>query len=117
MLLEEKFRGRTLTLRARRVGEDLTVLCAGGDRPHLGGCALAAPYDRGGRPAAAVSSLAAPGHQDAVLAAAMAGRLCKRLRCTVAVQCGIHYDRLTADELQRLQETVLAMCDRVEAME
>lgn len=113
MLMQTVFLEYPLTVQAHWVGGDLTVLCTGGSRPHLGGCAMAVPYRRPGGCSAAVSSLAAPGHQDAVLAGAAAGRLCRRLGCTVLVQCGIHYDNLAPEALQELQARVLDLCDQL----
>lgn len=115
MVLQLSFLGSPITLHFLRVGDDLSVLCTGGGRPHVGGCAMAVPYTRGDKSAAAVSSLSAPGHQDAVLAAELAGRLCRRLGQTVFVQCGIHYDKLSKPELRALQAAVLELSDQVEA--
>lgn len=116
MLVEDSFLQKPLSLRAERIGGDLLVLCAGGTMPHLGGCAMAVPYRREtGALSASVSSLSAPGHQDAVLAAQLARRLCKRFSCTVMVQCGIHFEQLSPAQLGQLQDLVLNLGDRLEA--
>lgn len=102
-----------LTLCANWLGRDLSVLCTGGSRPHIGGCAMAVPYEKANGYSAAVSALAAPGHRDADLAARMAKQICQRTGRIVFVQCGIHYDNLTPEDLRDLCNRVLALCDEI----
>lgn len=114
MTYQTTFLNHELRLTAHFVGKELSVLCTGGSQPHIGGCAMAVPYTNANKPSAAVSALAAPGHRDADLAADMAKRICRRTGRTVFVQCGIHYDNLTPEELQELCGNVLALCDEIE---
>lgn len=88
------------------MGEDICVRLAGG-APHVGGCAIASPdgYFR---------SLGLPGHKDALLAEYMARKLAKKLRRSVVVNCGVHYDAITQEEIKlvfelarRLAETIV----------
>ncbi len=114
MELQQCFLGAPLVIRWEWIGGDLNVCCFGGTRPHLGGSAAALPYQGSRGTRASVSTICVPGHQDGVLASALANRLCRRLSCTVFVQCGIHYDNLSAQALQDLEALVLQMSDRLE---
>ena len=114
-LYETTFLNYPIRIEMQKYGDDVNVICTGGIKPHLGGCAMAIPYLRcNGKPSAAVSTLSAPGHQDSILAADIAKNLCKQFDRTVFVQCGIHYEKLQPDQLKRLQETVLSAFNEVE---
>ena len=78
------------------------------------GCAVAVPYPRISGLGTSVSQYSVPGHQDAVLAGAIAKQLSKQFQTTVFVQCGIHYDDLSAEELAALQTTILDLCRKLE---
>lgn len=80
-----------LSLRALRLGRDVQVLITGG-MAHMGAVALAAP----GRDAAL---LCLPGHREDELALEAAATLAAGLGCAVCVSAGIHYDRITRDEI------------------
>ena len=114
MDLTTEFLNCPLLLRGERIGQDINVLCVGGARPHLGGCAVAVPYPRISGLGTSVSQYSVPGHQDAVLAGAIAKQLSKQFQTTVFVQCGIHYDDLSAEELAALQTTILDLCRKLE---
>jgi hypothetical protein len=119
MIVHRTFLEHVLTLRAERIGRDLNVLCSGGSCEHIGGCALAVPYKKNakGGTSASVSCLSAPGHQDSALASTIAKQLCKKYECVVCVQCGIHYENLSPQNLKRLQDHILDLCLRLEASE
>ena len=114
MELTTEFLNYPLLLRAERIGPDINVLCVGGSQPHLGGCAIAVPYPRISGFGTSISQFSLPGHQDAVLAGAIAKQLCKQFQAIVFVQCGIHYDDLSAAELAALQTTILDLCCKLE---
>lgn len=112
MIVHQTFLEHVLALRAERIGHDLNVC------EHIGGCALAVPYKNAkGGISAAVSCLSAPGHQDSALASTIAKQLCKKYECVVCVQCGIHYENLSSQNLKRLQDHILDSCLRLEASE
>lgn len=87
----ESSEGRVhLVLRAFWQGKDLAILLHGG-QPHIGAITLAA--DR------KIEVYERPGHHDGGIARKMATTLANSLKCAVAVACGIHYDRITKEEI------------------
>lgn len=102
-----EFRGAAIEASARWVGEDLWVILAGGTRPHIGSLVLASPRPSLNDPArasATSSVLNRPGHLDERPGRALAERLAAALGCHVALACGIHYDRLDAPAIARVEE-------------
>jgi len=99
MLLLNAQRGRiTLTMTCLRLGRDLCVTLAGGDRPHIGAVALARS-EAGGS-----SVLTLPGHRESDLAQAIASRLADQFDAAVSVACGIHLDDILPEELAAVLE-------------
>jgi len=89
------------------MGADLTVTLAGGDRPHLGAVALSQPRPsglEGGGASASTSVITLLGHKEDELARSMAARLASGLGAAVCVACGVHLDRIRAQELEDVLE-------------
>jgi hypothetical protein len=86
-----------LRMTALRLGGDLAVTLAGGDRPHVGAVALAAP----GAPA---SALSLPKHREAELAQHIASALAAEFGTGVSVTCGIHLDGILPTEIAEVLE-------------
>ncbi|HWQ10104.1 MAG TPA: hypothetical protein VN436_13380 [Holophaga sp.] len=104
----------TLTLTCIRMGEDLCVTLAGGDREHIGAVALAQACASAADPAHRTSTcsvLALPGHREDGLARTLASRLSAALGATVCVACGIHLEAIASAEI----EDVLAMAEELGA--
>lgn len=95
-------RGRlTLRLVCVSMGNDRLVALTGGDREHVGAVALAQgrpSLEAGAAPSATTSVLALLGHKEDDLARGLATRLASRLGSVVCLACGIHLDRITAEE-------------------
>ncbi len=78
-------------------GDDLLVLITGGESPHLGAVAMAAPRPSLADPArtsATTSVFCFMGHKEDELARQMAQTLASRLGCRVVVAAGLHWDGL-----------------------
>ncbi len=101
-------RGRlALRLTCVPMGRDLAVTLAGGDRPHLGAVALSQPRPSGledGGTSASTSVITLLGHKEDELARSLAARLASGLGGAVCVACGIHLERIQAQELQDVLE-------------
>lgn len=92
-------------------GNGLAVFISGGERPHLGGVALASPgaeIDGEQLSSCDLWTLTVPGHKDAQLAQKIAKKLCTALGEPVSVSLGVHIEHATMDEIKLL-------CDNVEA--
>ena len=88
-------------LHVLRLGRDLQVICGGGDS-HIGAVALAAPESG----QVQTRLLALPGHKEDALALRMAQHMAQELHCAVCVSAGIHYDTITREEIQQVEQMV-----------
>lgn len=99
-VIERLFAGKKLVLYENIIGNDLILICYGGDQPHVGAIALAQPYcDLSGKNTVSVSIISALGHKDSLIAYHMAERVAKALQCTVSAVCGIHYDGISHEDI------------------
>jgi gallate decarboxylase subunit D len=51
-----------------------------------------------------------PGHKEYIVAKPMAERLSKAYNCNVVIVAGMHWDKLSEDEIQK----VIGLCERIE---
>jgi hypothetical protein len=87
-------------------GNGLCAFFFGGQRPHVGGVAVAVPRhsDSAHRLTTDISQICVPGHKDVILASRLADLLARRTAQVVSVSVGIHTDDVVADEIVQLQE-------------
>lgn len=108
---EGKYR---LRLRALATGGNgMVVFLTGGERPHLGGVALASP------PPAEVAlshcdswELTLPGHKDKELARTLARKICLATGEAVSVNVGIHVDHASGEEIAFLRRQAEELAER-----
>lgn len=84
-------------------GWGLAVFVRGGDRPHLGGVALASPgAEIHGRKLSSCDlwTITVPGHKDAELAQKIAKKICKASGEPVSVSLGIHVEQANAEDIE-----------------
>jgi hypothetical protein len=110
--LEETYRGLRIVLRAAPLGEDLLVVLAGGEKPHIGSVVLAEPRPSRADPSRlSITSQVwnrAP-HKEEAVARPIAEELARRLDRVVLVVSGIHYSNLSGSDL----EDIKALCNRL----
>jgi hypothetical protein len=103
-------RGRiTVSLRAHRLGDDLSVTIGGGDRPHLGAVAVSSPRPDRGAAAdqrATTSVITLPHHREDELARRTSARLASSLGVNACVACGVHVEAITRDEIRDVEALV-----------
>lgn len=121
-------RGRVeLCMTVQRLGADYSVSLFGGEA-HVGAVALALPQanplaghgaghnvchnvcvvaNTDGAESVSTAVLVVPGHREDELAQHVARTLAAALHCRVSVVCGIHYDRISREEIA----LVLALAD------
>ncbi|MDF2887551.1 MAG: hypothetical protein K0R23_1936 [Lacrimispora sp.] len=95
-------------------GNGLSVFISGGEKPHLGGVALASPgaiIDGQQLSSCDLWTLTIPGHKDSQLAQKIAKKLCTAAREAVSVSLGIHVEHATAQEIKLLSDNVEAATD------
>lgn len=85
-------------------GRGINCLLVGGERPHIGGVAVATPrYKSGGKGITCdVWLVSLPGHKDAELAISLVKQLCIAIFEPVCLTVGIHIDNASLGEIQEL---------------
>ena len=98
------------------MGQDLCIAVTGGDKAHLGCAALAVPHPGirdATSPSATVSTINLTAHRDDVLANRIARQVCTRLKCPVAVCCGVHFDAFDAAAAQEAVEAAECLAGKI----
>lgn len=89
-----------------RAGDDLLVLVTGGEAPHIGAVAMAAPRPSladSRRTSATTSVFCFMGHKEDELARAMAQALASALGVRVVVAAGAHWEGLDPAGIKRVR--------------
>ncbi len=84
-------------------GWGLVVFVRGGEKPHLGGVALASPGGKAhGQKLSSCDlwTITVPGHKDAELAQKIAKKICKASGEPVSVSLGIHVEQAEAKDIE-----------------
>ncbi|MCL1905417.1 MAG: hypothetical protein FWG06_00235 [Clostridiales bacterium] len=85
-------------------------VCLGGGQSHVGAIVLALPRESlldNGSISCTTSVINVLGHKDDLVALPVAEKLCRELDMPVTVTAGIHIDKATAADIERLQKNVL----------
>lgn len=113
---EEELSFSTLHLDIFPVGEDLSVLLYGGDKPHIGCTVLAVPrlsLSGDGSVSCTSSVINLTGHKDEQICRYAAEALCKRYQTAVSCAGGFHVDGITSGQIRELMEkldVILGKC-------
>ncbi|MDY4574183.1 MAG: proteasome assembly chaperone 4 family protein [Intestinibacter sp.] len=85
-------------------GSDINIAIFGGERPHIGACALAQYSENTDISSinASVSTICALGHRDDILARDIAMKLSKKFKANVVVSVGIHVDNASKSDIEKL---------------
>ncbi len=105
--------GRAITMTGVALGQDIQICLYGGDKPHIGGLAMALPYESHGKPSASISSLSVPQHKDEIVCRAAAKRIAVTLNRTVVATGGIHYDAATSHDISLVNAAIDEMADEL----
>jgi hypothetical protein len=111
------FLGQEILISCEKVGDDLNVLCCGGELKHIGAVSVARPEMVGDIMRVSISTISVDGHKEDDLSRVIARLFCKASGTTVAVACGIHYDGIGLDEIVRIEAIVKEMTDELIARE
>jgi hypothetical protein len=90
-----------------RLGDDIQCLLRGG-AAHIGAVALAWPVGEGGRQS---RLCCLPGHREGEIARRMAESLATVSGRTVCVSAGIHFDRITPEEIVVVESLARELTD------
>jgi hypothetical protein len=100
----------------QEVGQDLLVSIWGGTRPHIGAIGIAIPRPSLKNPkkrSATSSNFTFLGHKEDVMVKEISEKLASRLRRNVVVTAGIHWDRITSNEIKILQNLTKRLSDQI----
>ncbi len=100
----------------RRMGQDLLVSISGGTRPHIGavGMAISRPSLRDPKKWSATSSnFTFIGHKEDALVKGVSEKLAAELKSNVVVVAGIHWDDLTSQEIEIIEDLTQKISDRI----
>ena len=107
------FLGQQILLSCEKIGNDLNVLCCGGEQKHIGAVSVARPEMVGDVMRVSISTIAGDGHKEDDLSRMIARRFCKASGTTVAVVCGIHYDGIGPDEIAEIGTIINEMTEEL----
>lgn len=98
-----------ITLSAHLIGEDVMVAIYGGDRAHIGAVAISMPrtsHQDAKAVSATTSVFVFPGHKEDELAKCSAEQMAKSINKRIVLTCGIHMNKISAEDIDRIQENV-----------
>lgn len=64
-------------------------------------------------PGGELQTMQFPMHKDAVVSELWTRKLCLKLQCPITVCCGIHYDDITREQIQRIVDCTREMLDEL----
>lgn len=95
---EKSALGYPITATLSRAGPDWLVKITGGCAPHIG--SISVGYWKSG--SVTIQKILLPEHRDDVVSDLFAKTLARRLRASVTVVCGIHYDFPSKEDLAQI---------------
>lgn len=96
------------------IGDDLLVAIWGGHRPHIGATAIAIPaLTDSGSTALSTLVYTVAGHKEEGIARATASKISRALRRKVVVTAGIHFKKITAEEIEEVLRCTGRLTDRL----
>jgi hypothetical protein len=106
----------TLHAHAQRMGQDLLVSIWGGTRPHIGAVGMATPRPSLRNPrkwSATSSNFTFVGHKEDAIVKKISEKLATELRKNVVVVAGIHWDGITAKEIEIIEGLAQKLADQI----
>jgi len=100
----------------QEIGEDFLVSIWGGTKPHIGAVGMATPrasLKDPNRWSATSSNFTFIGHKEDLLVKQMSEGLAAQLKRNVVVVAGIHWDGVTASEIEVIQNLVGKMSAQI----
>jgi hypothetical protein len=101
---------------AQEVGQDLLVSIWGGTRPHIGAIGIAIPRPSLKNPkkwSATSSNFTFIGHKEDWVVKKISEKLATLLRRNVVVTAGVHWDKITSNEINTIQNLTQRLSDRI----
>jgi gallate decarboxylase subunit D len=100
----------------QEVGQDLLVSIWGGTRPHIGAIGIAIPRPSLKNPkkwSATSSNFTFLGHKEDIMVKKISEKLATQLRRNVVATAGVHWDRITSNEIKTIQNLTQKLSDQI----
>ena len=100
----------------KEVGKDVLVSVWGGTRPHIGAVGIAVPRHSLENPkkwSATSSTFTFIGHKEDTLVKMISEKLATRLRKNVVVTAGLHWNRVSPQEIEIIENLAGELSDRI----
>jgi hypothetical protein len=100
----------------QKMGQDLLVSIWGGTRPHIGAVGMAIPRPSLRDPkkwSATSSNFTFLGHKEDALVKKISEKLATELKRNVVMVAGIHWDGITAKEIEIIEDLTQKMSDQI----
>jgi hypothetical protein len=100
----------------QEVGQDLLVSIWGGTRPHIGAIGIAVPRPSLKNPkkwSATSSNFTFLGHKEDIMVKKISEKLATQLKRNVVATAGVHWDRITSNEIKTIQNLTQKLSDQI----
>lgn len=108
-VIRKQIAGIEIEIRETRIGEDIVLMLAGGDKPHIGCVVQSVPrpsLTEDGSTSVTSSVLNMTGHKDEFLCRRLAEKRYRETGRTVVCTGGVHIDNITKEQIHKLLEEI-----------
>ena len=107
-ITRKQIAGITIEIQETRIGDDIVLILAGGDKPHIG-CVVQVPrpsLTNDGSISVTSSVLNLTGHKDEFLCRKLAEKRCRETGRIVVCTGGVHIENITKEQIHKLLEEI-----------
>ena len=108
-ITRKQIAGITIEIQETRIGDDIVLILAGGDKPHIGCVVQAVPrpsLTNDGSISVTSSVLNLTGHKDGFLCRKLAEKRCRETGRIVVCTGGVHIENITKEQIHKLLEEI-----------
>ena len=108
-ITRKQIAGITIEIQETRIGDDIVLILAGGDKPHIGCVVQAVPrpsLTNDGSISVTSSVLNLTGHKDELLCRKLAEKRCRETGRIVVCTGGVHIENITKEQIHKLLEEI-----------
>ena len=109
VITRKQIAGITIEIQETRIGDDIVLILAGGDKPYIGCVVQAVPrpsLTNDGSISVTSSVLNLTGHKDEFLCRKLAEKRCREMGRIVVCTGGVHIENITKEQIHKLLEEI-----------
>ena len=109
VITRKQIAGITIEIQETRIGDDIVLILAGGDKPHIGCVVQAVPrpsLTNDGSISVTSSVLNLTCHKDEFLCRKLAEKRCRETGRIVVCTGGVHIENITKEQIHKLLEEI-----------